>query len=410
MKVCIIAPEFLPNWGGVGSYCIELARFLTDKVELHVATLSREREGREVYTAREIEDFLGGSARVHILASSSIEDTFLYNGRFQMAVSRLMPQVVKENGIQLLHTHFPPMPDILLKLLGANKVPDLVTLHTTIEGQRSGTRASGLGLLDMDFSEKCTLLLYPALTLAENVYLRKSRHFVTVSRWMKRAIHEKYPFVSNIRVVHNGVDPRKFSPRLPQNIPLLDGISEPTVLFSSRLTTAKGAHYLIQAIPQIIREIHHSVHFVFSGAGNPKTWIKLLRELDISQKYYTFLGYIDYKLLPALYSEADIFVAPTLYDNLPIRMLEAMSSGAAVIASRVGAIPEVIADGHNGLLIQPGKVDALVSALLTLLQDHRLRRRLGVNARQTIVEKFSWEIASKKLLDIYKRILSDPHS
>ena len=405
IKVCLLTSEFLPNWGGVGTYCIELARALADKVELHVVTLGRREKGKLVYSKEDMQDFFNGKIGVHLLTTSPANDTFVYNAKMQLSVYEKLHKLAEECNFDLIHSNFPAMPDLLLKIGRKTCIPSITTIHTTIKGQKDGIMSSGLPFFRMDFSERCTLLLYPALRLAEQLYLRKSKKLITVSNWMRWIIEKNYPFVPKLHVIHNGVDSKRFKPQRSNNPQTLDETRRPVVLFSSRLTVAKGVHYFIQAIPKILTKTKE-VHFVFSGAGPKEHWISWLRKLNIDKSFYTFLGYVDYKLLPSLYAKADIFVAPSLYENLPIRILEAMSCESAVVASNICAIPEAITNGENGILISPGNVDELAKVITMLLKDDELRSTLGKNARQTVIEKFSWNVIAEKTVDTYKKLLS----
>lgn len=405
IKVCLLATEFLPNWGGVGTYCIELAKALADKVELHVVTLGRKEKGKLVYSKEDIQDFFDGRIQAHLLTTSPASDTFYYNAKMQFAVLRKLGRMAKEYHFDLVHSNFPQMADLLLKIKGGLSLPSITTIHTTIKGQKDGIISSGQSFFKMDLSEKSTLLLYPGLRIAEELYLRRSKEFITVSNWMKRVLEKNYPRMSNLHVVPNGVDAEVFVPRGQDSGDdrMFKNLGHPLVLFSSRLTVAKGVQLLIHAIPKILRE-DKNVHFAFSGAGPKEYWMSLLNKLGIRKSLYTFFGYVDYKHLPSLYAQADIFVAPSLYENLPIRMLEAMSCESAVIASNICAIPEAIRHGENGLLISPGSVDELVSSTVLLLRDGELRNRLGKAARQTVVKDFSWNAIAEKTLQIYRMI------
>jgi glycosyltransferase involved in cell wall biosynthesis len=407
IKVCLLAPEFLPNWGGVGTYCIELAKALADKVELQIVTVERTKNHVPIYSKKEMEHFYGNSVKVHTIATCSETDTFLYNAKLQMAILQKLPSIIRDNKIDFIHTNFPHMPDLLQKLLKGLGVPSLTTIHTTIEGQQKGTLASGLSFNEMGRSEKSTLLLYPLLRALENMYLRKSRNLMTVSYWMKNQIINMYPFVSDMHVIHNGVDIKKFSRDRASTCQLLDKDAlGPIVLFSSRLITAKGFHYLIQAIPRILKD-HRDAHFVFTGAGPTNLWVSLLNKFEVRKASYTFLGYVDYDELPGIYAKSDIFVVPSLYENLPIRILEAMSCESSVIASEICAIPEAITHLKNGLLVSPGHVQELSESISTLLSDMALRKKLGKNARKTVTKEFDWSIIVNKTLKVYDKILAN---
>jgi glycogen(starch) synthase len=407
IKLCLLAPEFFPNWGGVGTYCIELAKALADKVELQVVTVERTKNHVPIYSKKEMEHFYGNSVKVHTIVSSSDNDTFFYNAKLQAAIFQKLPSIITDNQIDIVHTNFPHMPDLLQKLIRGLGTPNLTTIHTTIKGQKNGTLASGLNFIDMDRSEKSTLLLYPLLRELENMYLRKSSNLMTVSYWMKNQILNMYPFISDMHVIHNGVDTQKFSRNKASTCRLLDkGISGPIVLFSSRLTAAKGLHYLIQAIPGILQD-HRDTHFVFTGAGSTNLWVSLLNKLRVKKSSYTFLGYVDYTELPGIYAKSDIFVVPSLYENLPIRILEAMSCESSVIASEICAIPEAITHFENGLLFSPGDVHELSESITTLLSDKVLRKKIGANARKTVLKEFDWSIIVSKTLKVYEQLLAN---
>jgi glycosyltransferase involved in cell wall biosynthesis len=94
---------------------------------------------------------------------------------------------------------------------------------------------------------------------------------------------------------------------------------------------------------------------------------------------------------------------PSLNEGLPITLLEAMAAKRAVIASAVGAIPEVIEHGKNGWLVEPGEAGDLEQAILSLLQDSSLRHRMAENARQS-VSHFSSERMARNYLDFYQRM------
>ena len=399
-----LAAEFLPNWGGVGTYSVELAKALSKKADVHVVTLGRVKKGRLLYSRQDMESFFDGNVSVELIDVCDQKDTFIFNARMQLAAFRKLGKISRENCFDILHANFPQMPDLLLKLGAKIPFASITTLHTMIHGQKEGILSSGRGFLKMEFSEKSTLALYPFLRLSEELYLRRQSNYITVSNWMREEVRKNYPFISNMSVVHNGVDPNNYNSSKAEKLPILDHVKTPIVLFSSRLTVAKGLHFLIRAIPKILKQTEN-VHFVFSGAGPKEEWIRLLEDFGIDKRFYTFLGYVDYRLLPDLYSAADVFVSPSLYENLPTRILEAMSCESAVVSSNICAVPEAIKDGENGLLIAPGDVDGLAKDVALLVMDSDFRKKLGKAARQTILREFDWNNISDKTLQAYRLAL-----
>jgi glycosyltransferase involved in cell wall biosynthesis len=396
----VLAPEFLPVWGGVGTYTVELIRHLPKNIDVHVVTPRRVSIGRSRISTCDYDfsEYFGDNVKIHFASKAS--DTFLYNGAFQFFCLRHVPELVKKEGIELVHSHTAHMPDLLLQFRRLN-IQTVTTIHTTIRGQRIGTIKSGVRFEDLESSEKLTYLMYPFLRLAETLYFLKDRYYLTVSDWMKEQMIKQYPRIGNlIRVVQNAVDPELFCPNKER--PQRD-----MVLFTGRLVAAKGIRFLIEAIPTVLRE-HPECLFTFIGAGNSLPYERRLKELKVPEQNFAFLGYLkDASKLIEYYRAQSVYVAPTLYENLPIRVLEAMACGVPVVASNVCGLPEIIQDGVNGFLISPGSVRELGEKISALLADPRMRRRMGMFARKIVLEKFDWNVNAMKVSGFYHQILDN---
>lgn len=404
IRVGLLAPEFLPNWGGVGTYCVELVRALRGEVDLDVITLSRRIYGQPSVTARQMEAYFQGAVRVHTIATAT--DTFLYNAGFQVAVQRYLTREGGGQGLDLIHSHHAHMCHLLYGLLG-KRLPILTTLHTTIEGQRRGIEQSETPFEDLEPSEKWQLILQPVLRIAEGMSFRSTDRFVTMSRWMRDAVARELPaLAAPIDVVPNGVDTSRYTPDRAGECDLLDGSDGPIVLLSSRPTAAKGIPFAIEAMPKI-RARNKEVHFVFAGGGSLEPWRQALAAQGIPSDCVSFLGYVPYEKLPALYARATIYLMPTLYENVPLRMLEAMSSGVPVVTTDVNGIPEVVRDQENGLLVPPRDSDAIAAAVLRLLEQPELARKLGGAARKAMTERYDWKVVAKGVIDSYRQLLGE---
>jgi glycosyltransferase involved in cell wall biosynthesis len=406
MKICMLAPEFFPIWGGVGTYIIEVLRHLPTDIEVHVVAPWRYQIGIEQVSTQDyrLQDYFADNVHVHFISKAT--DVFVYNLRFQYACLKHVPQLVKDEQIDLIHSHTANMPDLFLRLR-EKTTPILTTIHTTIQGQRAGTKAAHTGFSTLESSEKATFYLYPFLRLLEEIYFRDNRYYLTVSNWMRDQLIQQYPrqHFEKIPVIHNSIDLNNFMP----NSRSRNQSQNETVLFTGRLTSAKGISFIIKAMPHVIREFPNVV-FKFIGPGDPAPYIAQLNKHRIPQANYRFLGYLKngQDLLPH-YQSCSIYLAPTLYENLPIRVLEAMGCEAPVIASNVCGIPEIITSDENGILIPPQSPKALINAICTLLRDPKKRRDLGIKGRQTIEKHFSWKENITKLITLYERVI-DSHS
>jgi glycosyltransferase involved in cell wall biosynthesis len=109
----------------------------------------------------------------------------------------------------------------------------------------------------------------------------------------------------------------------------------------------------------------------------------------VSSNNFCFYGYANDVDLKSIYSSCSIYVAPTIYEPLGIRILEAMSCAKPVIATKVGGVTEIISHGKNGLLISPGNELELADSIIAVLSDFGLAQTLGRSARITVEDKFS---------------------
>jgi glycosyltransferase involved in cell wall biosynthesis len=114
------------------------------------------------------------------------------------------------------------------------------------------------------------------------------------------------------------------------------------------------------------------------------------------------LGLVGVESVPRLLSAADVYVLPTLADNFPYTILEAMACGTPVIATNVGGIPEQIVDGHNGLIVPPSSPIALGKAIVDVLLNTENAKLMGLNGRKRAVERYSMN----SFVDSYERLFN----
>jgi glycosyltransferase involved in cell wall biosynthesis len=227
--------------------------------------------------------------------------------------------------------------------------------------------------------------------------------FLTVSAYSARELAAP---ASRTRVVYGGADPLRFRPD--------PGEPRRGILFVGRLTPHKGVDRLIEALPDDAR-----LHVVGSAGHDPnppeRDYPNLLRRLA-AQRRVEFLGVVPDPDLPRLYRSAQVLALPsvrrTCYGReipvselLGLAAIEAMASGTPVVASRLGGILEVVEHGATGYLVEPGNVAELRERLAEVLGDRRLAERLGRNARERFLEKFTWEACADRCLAAYSELL-----
>jgi glycosyltransferase involved in cell wall biosynthesis len=170
------------------------------------------------------------------------------------------------------------------------------------------------------------------------------------------------------------------------------------ILTVARLDKQKGLNYLLEAAALVPEAM-----FVVAGEGPERPALEAqTRALGLSNRV-VFLGYradVD-----DLLASCDLFVLPSLFEGLPLSVLEAMAAGKAVVATAIGGTDETIIHGETGLLVPPADPAALASAIRTALADPILSRRLGAAGRARVHQQFSAESMVRRITEIYDEIL-----
>jgi len=210
---------------------------------------------------------------------------------------------------------------------------------------------------------------------------------------------------SDMRIIPNPVDDELFHP---------NGCArQPTVLFVGRLERRKGVETLIEAWP-VIRAAVPEAKLTFVGADHAsgpdgssmKAHLqKRLRSMPMSDESVCFKSQVDRAALPKVYGSAQVCVVPSLYENFPYTCLEAMACGCAVVASRVGGIPEIIEDEVSGLLVPSANSSALADAVVRVLRSDSLRAKLGAAARKRIERRFVRRVVCAQTADAYAELI-----
>jgi glycosyltransferase involved in cell wall biosynthesis len=391
----MLAPEFPPTWGGAGTYTVELLRHLPKSVVVHVVAPSRERlAGGEAKTSDyDFDQLFSNNVHVHFVSTAA--DTFFYNAAFQYGCLKYVPELLRRECIDVIHSHTAHMPDLLLQLRKL-RLPTITTLHSTIAQIRRATKESETSFRDLQLSEKATYLGYPLLRLAEQIYFSSERHYISVSNWFLTQLPRR-PRGSTVRVIPNSVDTEFFTPGRQTE--------EPVVLFMGRLLAMKGIKYLIDAIPKVLQQ-HPEAMFVFAGPGDSTPYRSKLRALHVPSRNFSFPGYLkNRKEILNAYRRSAIVVLPGMLENFPTSILEAMACEKPVVATNVGAIPEAITAGQEGMLIPPKSSEALAGAISDLLSDPQRRLKMGRNGRQKVVERFDWSVNAERTAAFYEWVL-----
>lgn len=168
------------------------------------------------------------------------------------------------------------------------------------------------------------------------------------------------------------------------------------LLFVGWLNRDKGVRELLEAFQAVAQDRSCTLTFVGEGdmSEEARGFVKSNRLGDI----VTFRGWMGAAALRCEYTAADVFVLPSWAEGLPNAMIEALAAGLAVVVSAVGSIPDVIADGRNGLVVPPRDPRALSAALFRVVHDVELRERLANSGHELAGKRFGVESAADALV------------
>jgi glycosyltransferase involved in cell wall biosynthesis len=389
MRIAYLAPEFLPTWGGVGTYSSELVRNISKEDEVHVITPCRGKG----YDKEAILAYFDHRIKIHNI--SYADDGFFYNFKFQLALLRRFGQLHKRYKFDLVHSaNLVHMPDLYLKLFGP-KIPSITTVHSTLQSQAmingklfGGRKTTGV--------EGLTKLSYPLLSVLQDFYMSRTQNYIAVSDYIKGSIKK-----GRVKMIHNGIDTKRFSRMKDGRFHHLRSKKVPLILFSGRLISIKGLDTLIRSMRIVLSR--EKAFFVFAGSGDIRHWKKMLR--GVPEQSYRFLGYVKYEDMHELYSASDIFVLPSYTESLPLTLLEAMSCRNAVIASDVGGVKEIIDHDIDGLLVKPGDARMLADSILAMIRQKKDILRLSNNARKKVERMFDSSEMAEKTREFYHEVV-----
>jgi glycosyltransferase involved in cell wall biosynthesis len=174
-----------------------------------------------------------------------------------------------------------------------------------------------------------------------------------------------------------------------------------TIFYLGWIERFKGIFELLEAVLQLKNEpAIPQFNVVFGGGGGALQEAKYWAMEHNIDDQISFLGWLTQKECLMQFEKSDIFVLPSYTEGLPNAMIEAMAAGKPIVVTPVGSIPDVIEDGINGLIIQPGNVNSLKDALSRLLCDPLERYKLGKEARKVAAERFRPEKAASGLVNL----------
>ncbi|RLI86548.1 MAG: glycosyltransferase family 1 protein, partial [Archaeoglobales archaeon] len=256
----------------------------------------------------------------------------------------------------------------------------------------------------------------PTIKEIERMVALKADLIVTVSYAMRdELVSLGYP-EQKIRVVYNGVDVKKYRPERfpPEEVKeFRDKIgvrNSPMILFLGRLAWVKGADTLVRAMPLILKEVPDAKLVILGKGDQQQLLTQLVSSLDLQNNVILHFKYVSEEERMLYYASCDVAVFPSKYEPFGIVCTEAMAMGKPVVVGASGTSglrEQVVPSGSEmcGFHINPYDPADIAKFVIILLKDHELRKKMGINARKRVLNRFTWEIAAKNTISIYEEVL-----
>lgn len=384
MKIGLITKEWPPQvYGGAGVHVVQLSEALNrvPNLEVEVHCFGAPRKDAIAYPTPM--EFQSSNAAVQALAT----DLLIAEGL---------------SGVDLVHSHtwYANFAGLTAQLKYG--IPHIVSAHSLEPLRPWKAEQLGGG--------------YQISSWVERTAYESANAIISVSDGMRADVLKAYPQVDPQKVVtiRNGVDTQKFAPNhKPEHLERY-GITGRYAIFVGRITRQKGLAHLLRAWQQVSPE-----YGLVLAAGSPDEpgigaeVAELIAKLQERRKNIWWIKEMaPHDELTSLLTGAELFICPSIYEPLGIVNLEAMACETAVLASKVGGIPEVVSDGETGRLIDYHSDDLtkfetnLTEAINELMSDPDLLVKLGKSGRIRAQQQFSWDAVAKDTFELYKRVIN----
>ncbi len=384
-RICITTLEFPPDVGGVGESVDRIAHMLLDLgYEVHVAVFHSKHRKSETHQRSSRETTKQDGIWVHrlqsaIRSSETIMQDYLSEIYFQL--KRLHQQF----NFEVFHSFF------------INETGFVTTLLAKEEGIPIINSVRGNDLHKHIFNPK---------QHGQITWILEQSSWVTfVSQDLQKRGCILVPGLQEkSSAFWNSIKPIDFE-QLPSPT-LVDKLQGTVIASVGRFRDKKGIEYLLDACA----ELHHDLELTLLFVGDFAERERVYWEEEIAQSslrnQIVMTGILSRIEALAYLPHIDIFAIPSLHDGCPNALLEAMLAKRAVVGTTVDAIGEILENGDNGLVINPGSTDELVTALKTLAQSPQLREKLGDAAHKTVQKKLAPQVEQANWQKVYTYVIN----
>jgi glycogen(starch) synthase len=318
--------------------------------------------------------------------------------QFNLAVQERALGLLAETEVDVIHAHDWLVAYAAVGAKAAHDLPLVATVHATEYGRHQGWLPGPMNRLIHQIEWWLTY---------------EARRVITCSHFMADQSREIFQLPADkIDVIPNGVDLADHD--RPEGLQELHDLraqpGEKLIFFAGRLEYEKGVQTVLDALPILLRK--QPVRFYVAGVGTHEEELKAhAARLGLSDRVH-FLGFVDDDELRTFYRAADLGVVPSIYEPFGMVAIETMASGTPCIAADTGGLRELVVHDATGLRFRPEDPVQLAEMILQLTTDRRLAKRLTVDARRMITERFGWESIARATVATYEQAIDEeraPH-
>jgi glycosyltransferase involved in cell wall biosynthesis len=318
-----------------------------------------------------------------VLQRAAFIDNPLYHAYCLHLGKQLIEVIRVEGGVDMVHAHFAALNRLAVTYAAAyHNVPCTVTAHAA------------------------EIFNNPDVRRLRRVCSRFD-HVIVPSEYNKRYLSGEIGVDTEMTVIPATTSVDKFEPS--------NGCVPGRLLTVARLVEKKGHRYAIDAIAELVDQ-NYDVEYHIVGTGEREEFLRdRVRDRGV-EDYVKFLGHVSDERLESELHEAALFILPCVIasdgdrDVAPVALKEAMATRTACVSTSISAIPELITDGHDGILIEPNDSEAVASAVSFLLDNPTRREEIAANGRETVENKFDISQAVNELINVFQSCIQSNDS
>ena len=371
MKIMVVAAYFPPHIGGAENYAYNIAKGLKEEYNWEIVVITSNHEEKK-YKEKIVDGI-----KIYLLPRWFKISNTPINPLWYFQIKRIIKN--EKPDIINAHTPVPFISDVTARVCG--DIPFILTYHT------------GAMMLKGKLLEDLLIKFYESSIL--KVTLKKAKKIICPSDFVRFDFLKNYS--DKTTTVTPGVDINIFKPKIYN--------SKNKILFVGSLKGAekyKGLEYLLSAV-NIIKKNIKDVKLTVVGDGNYVMYYKkLCKNLGITRNV-VFKGKLIGRNLIEQYQKSNVSVLPSLSESFGIVLIEAMACKRPVIGSNIGGILSVIDNNENGLLVPPKDPEALADAIMEILKNSKLAKKMGENGYKKVKENFLWD----KQIEKTKKIIEE---